>query len=400
MKSKGIEEYRLINRRPALWAALGTLAGVCLSMLLSHTAMGVAAAAFGLGFLLLRERADGFSTAFFFMMLSLGSRFAFANIELGFEDSAFMRFIAGLRFDIEDAVYELFGNDAGIVKGLLLGDRYDMTAEIYEIYVNNGVAHLFAVSGLHVTILSAVVLRIFRFVKRWLRYLLVAAFLLVYVCLTGLSPSATRAAVMLLVVLLAKALEKRPDHLSAFCIALTVVLLLFPSSITRLSFLLSFGCIYGLLTFEPRLKSWLHLPDNKAFDLLVSGLAVNLAILPWCAYFFSGVSYTAVPITILILPLSSILIVSSFVAVLLQFALPWLAGVVALIPKGMIVCINFLLKTADIGLMPIKPPHLTAAALWFVGLFFLSPYYLPGRERIPYEGIIITALSAALWVLL
>ncbi|MDO4542943.1 MAG: ComEC/Rec2 family competence protein [Clostridia bacterium] len=400
MERVELQKSPLFHKRLSLFMAVGTLIGVCAAAVESDVFSIVAMALCAAGFVLFSSRYLHLSLMCLLALLMIGLQYALGGRSFDFENSSLYGWTLGLREGMEAKIDLLFDDYNGLIKGLLLGDKYGISQELYSVYVNNGVAHLFAVSGLHISILSGFVLRLFRPVAQWLRATVLVAFLAIYVCLTGLSPSAMRAAVMLLVILSAKLVKGRPDYLSAFSIAMTVVLFVSPSAIQRSSFLLSFGCVYGILMLSDPLKKFLRMPKGMVSSLLITGVVVNFAVLPWSAKFFGGISLTAIPISILVLPLSSILIISSFVAVVVSYIFQPLAAVIAYLPKGLLFCINHLLNWANVGLFSLKAPNDISTALWFVSIFFLSKYYLPNRTKFPIIGVLLLAASILLWILI
>ncbi|MBP5291022.1 MAG: ComEC family DNA internalization-related competence protein [Lachnospiraceae bacterium] len=84
------------------------------------------------------------------------------------------------------------GDDLGIFRAVLLGDKSDLSEEESEIFRRGGIAHILAVSGMHVSILGAGLFWLLRKapVQAWIPPMCAAGFMLVFVVLTGASPSA------------------------------------------------------------------------------------------------------------------------------------------------------------------------------------------------------------------
>lgn len=392
-------ELPLMHKRPAISIALGTLIGIVIAMQMPEYIVVPLILLCGLTFVFLRKKSMFVAFAFLFAMLAIGRVYFFENVHWDIYSSKVFSLTRELRAAMDANIDMLFPTNAAIVKGLLLGDKYEIPNWLYEMYTNHGVAHLFAVSGLHISILSGAVLKILRGAAKWLRSIILAIFLLTYVCLTGFSPSTIRASIMIAAILSARLIQGRRDYLSAFCISLSITLLLFPSSLLTASFLLSYGAMYGLLMLSDPISKLIRLPFKKVSSLLCGGIAVNFTLLPWFAYFFGNISATALPATLIILPFASVLIVSAMISVIVCFFSPTIASVIANIPRGMVYCINELLRFVDVGTLPVKAPNLASMALWFIGIFFLSPYYLPNSKKPPYLGLGLIAAASILWIL-
>ena len=113
--------------------------------------------------------------------------------------SRFREGIRQIRLWLERRLDQLAsGTDGGILKAVLLGDRSDMDQEIYELYRKNGISHVLAISGLHVSILG---LGLWKALRRCGFGFAAAggaagAFLFCYGLMTGFGPSVVRAAAM------------------------------------------------------------------------------------------------------------------------------------------------------------------------------------------------------------
>lgn len=108
------------------------------------------------------------------------------------------------------------GEEARVAVALLLGERDGLSQQEREAFETLGVAHVMSVSGLHVGLLGGLLLGVMRRlrVRRVLRLPALAVFLAGYCALTGFSAASVRAAVMLMLTLLAQLASRRPDRLT------------------------------------------------------------------------------------------------------------------------------------------------------------------------------------------
>lgn len=387
-----------VNNRPAIPLALGALVGVCISSVLQGWACIIALVALIIASAVFWGKAP--SVFVFTAALGVVLIRVYLSRYIAFDpkSSSILNKISEIRASLEHNCDQIYGYKASVVKGLLLGDKYEIPKWLFEIYSNNGIVHLFAVSGLHISILSGAILSALRGTARWFRSVALGLFLILYIALTNFSPSAIRASIMIVIVLSSRLTERRADYLSAFCIAIFITLLIFPDSVGTASFLLSYGAMYGLLMLTEPVKKLIPMPFKRIQGLIASGIAVNLTLLPWFAAFFGSVSATAIPATLIIMPLASVLIIFSFLSVLVYYISPGLAMIIAYVPKGMIYCINWVMELINVGSLSVPAPSIYSMAFWFMGIFLLSPYYLPNRSKPPYLGLTFIAVSVILWI--
>ena len=221
---------------------------------------------------------------------------------------------------------------SGFLTAELTGDKSAMDEGDYLAMQETGLAHLFAVSGLHcaflVTLLSLLVSR-----RRRLLCAVTIPALLFYMVMVGLSPSVVRACIMQMLLLVAPLFRRNSDPLTSLAAALLVILLVNPFAAASVSLQLSFSATLGMVLLSPRLYRGLTGWYKGKNRVLRHGLCFVMANL---AATLSAVVFTA-PLTayyfrifVLVAPLSSLLAVpaagwsfmTAFVTALLGFV--WL----------------------------------------------------------------------------
>ena len=140
---------------------------------------------------------------------------------------------------------------AGLPRAMLTGDRSGLSDEARSDLTMAGASHILAVSGLHVSMLMAILWLLAG--RGLLSTLLGLPLLVIYALMTGASPSVLRAAIMLLPLLLAPPLREESDTPTSLSLAAAVLLLDNPWAIANLSFQLSFAAVAGLLLVTPPL---------------------------------------------------------------------------------------------------------------------------------------------------
>ncbi|NEP42285.1 MAG: ComEC family DNA internalization-related competence protein, partial [Okeania sp. SIO2H7] len=151
-----------------------------------------------------------------------------------------------------------------LVSAMVLGRRaVDLSYELRDRFLQVGLAHVLAASGFHVSLILGTVLFFAKGLSGGTRFGLGFLTLIIYVSLTGFSPSILRAAMMGFAALIAIASERQVKPLGALLVAAAILLLVNPLWIWDLGFQLSFLATLGLLaTVEPLMKmlDWLPTP--------------------------------------------------------------------------------------------------------------------------------------------
>ena len=142
------------------------------------------------------------------------------------------QFFFNLRQYLIRRIDSIFDNkSAGLIKAIILGVRADLDRDVYKMYQKNGIAHLLAISGLHVSLLGIGLYKLLRKVLQ--RSFLFSAgfssiFLLFYGLLVGDGVSIVRAGSMLVLYFIAEVLGRSYCLISALCISATAICLISP----------------------------------------------------------------------------------------------------------------------------------------------------------------------------
>lgn len=182
---------------------------------------------------------------------------------------------------------------AAIVCAIVLGDSSALDPELLESYRGAGLAHILALSGLHVGILlmlTGIVLMPLRLSGLRAAYPVCAVILLwLYVLFTGMPASVVRAAVMATLMIAAGLLGRRYSPVNALAIAAMLILAFSPSALFEAGFQLSFAAVLSIMLFALRLNPWAEsrkkLAAATGYALSVP-VAATLGTFPVAAYWF------------------------------------------------------------------------------------------------------------------
>jgi len=239
------------------------------------------------------------------------------------------RIVAGWRSSLAGAISRVLPEPvASLGTGLLLGDRTRMAPEVVDVFRGSGTAHVLAVSGLHVGMTGMLVLAGAALVlgRRRQAYLLAPlAAIWVYAAMAGFGAPVTRAAIMMSVFLLGRALGRQHSIAPPLGAAAAVMVALQPAVLGEASFHLSFAAVAGIALLGPPFMRWaaeaasrVAPPATMAHSgarWLASGAAICIAATaataPLVLLYFDALPLWGVPATLAMLPALPALIVSS-----------------------------------------------------------------------------------------
>lgn len=199
---------------------------------------------------------------------------------------------------------------SNFITALLLGDRTFLSEGIRTTFSNAGVAHVLALSGLHVAIIMGIFLCLLYPLKLFgwhiFRYWISLLFIWGFAFFTGMSPSTVRACLMTTLVIAAMSMQRKYKAENALIISLFIILLISPGSLFDIGLQLSFLCVGGILLFV----SYLNPVDRHYHPFLHSAIGTVLVSLvatvtTWVvtAYYFKTVPLLFLPVNLCLLPL-------------------------------------------------------------------------------------------------
>ncbi|HLV15662.1 MAG TPA: ComEC/Rec2 family competence protein [Xanthomarina sp.] len=185
-------------------------------------------------------------------------------------------------------------DELAIINALLLGQRNDISEEIYNDYKNAGSIHILAVSGLHVGIILIFLNLLFKPIE-YIKYGWLYKIILILICLwsfaviTGLSASVLRAALMFSFVAIAINASRPINILNILASSAFVLLLFNPNLLFDVGFQLSYFAVISIVTIHPLLYSFWH-PKywlvDKFWQAFIVSIAAQFGVLPISLYYF------------------------------------------------------------------------------------------------------------------
>ena len=275
----------------------------------------------------------------------------------------------------------------GLFCAMILGDKSMTDPEEKRLMEIEGISHIMAISGTHLSFLGWGVFFLLRRAGLSLKKSAVlSAFLMFqYGYFTGGSPSAMRAVIMFSLGVLALAAGRTYDLLSALATAAVLLLLDSPAYLYDCGFLLSFGAVLGLSLMYPAMKS--DKKEKKIVKSLKSGLGLFLGLLPIQMYFFYELPLLGIFTNLFVLPTAGVILSSGFTGMWAGFFFP-LLGRICMVP-GAVLLRFYLFSGKLIRELPFamcitgRPPlwKIFLYYLFLAGFIFLRTYRKQERQR-------------------
>lgn len=233
--------------------------------------------------------------------------------------------------------------EASVMQTMLFGEKAALDKEVKGLYQRNGIAHVLAISGLHISLIGMLVYRLLRRfgVSIGFSALFSAGLIFLYGMLTGFSVSAVRAVIMFVIHMAALLAGRTYDLITAALLAAVLLLLEQPLYLHHSGFLFSFGCVFAIGFLVPvmtrdtcerkkketgevwketkrslltairerkQLKKKKGAGQNTLIQTFAGGAVITLSVLPVQLWYFYQTPTYAVFLNLLIIPLMSFLV--------------------------------------------------------------------------------------------
>ncbi len=300
------------------------------------------------------------------------------------------------------------GDEAGLVKALVLGDKSTLDGDTRALYQRNGIVHILAISGLHISLIGSGLFMLLRGMKMPLRPAAgITAFLCIcYGMLTGFSVSAVRAVFMLTFNMAAKVLGRPYDPGEACALCGLFLLLSDPLMLFGASFVLSFAAAIGIGYFAREFAKWEKTGEKTTFaailKMVLSTLAPQLSTVPFIWFYYYEIPVYSMLTNLVVLPgMSFLVVVSAVCGCAGLFCLPvarFFAGAVYFLLKAYRSLCTVTLKLPHPILLYGKPERIRMVlcyglmALFFAAAHIIGKKYGNGelsRKKRPYAALVL-----------
>ena len=242
-----------------------------------------------------------------------------------------LKFNEKIQIAVKDKLNKnLTEENSAIAYSMVFGDKTEISSDIKTTFSKTGISHILAISGLHVGILCAVLLFIFKKCKlnKFVSLALLATILILYCYLCSFAPSVVRASIMALILTSANVFNKKYDPLSAIGLAGIIILIFKPFYVFDIGFQLSFACVIGITIFYSSLYNFfvkIKIPKILSKGLAVS-VATQIAIIPILLKVFESFSVLSVILNVFIIPIFTVAFIFLILFLPLSFVLNFFAN--------------------------------------------------------------------------
>ncbi len=331
-----------------------------------------------------------------------------------------------------DKVFKTYIKDQesyGLAAALVLGIKENLTDEIKNTYSNSGIMHILAVSGMHVTLLFAIIGFAFKPLEKkypkWTPFISLFSLVLLwfYAFITGLSASVLRAVVMFTLLLIAKLIDRKYNIYNVLAMAAFVMCLLDPYILFDVGFQLSYLAVLGIVFFHPFI-SRLYVPNyptkavwvskwayrwgqvryyfiNNAWTILAVSVAAQITTSPiGLLYFHQFPNYflvanlIAIPLSTVVMYLNLLLLllsgIADFIGIFINFGgfFNYLLEWIGWLTEKMIIFLNYLVSFIEKAPFSITTGiHITAWETWAIYAMIIVFILFFYQKKLYYFGI-------------
>ena len=226
----------------------------------------------------------------------------------------------------------LSSEDAAIMKAMLFGNKGEIDSETKELFTKNGIAHILAISGLHISFLAMSLYKLLRKfgIKLRISAIISEILIILYGVMVGFPISAFRAIFMFSLFLASRTIKRSYDMLTAMSLSLIILIISYPPRLFDTGLIMSFLAVLGVGFFgDSYLRNIWKVPD------FIQSIFISVWIL-LCTLPVMAVSYYEVPIyslalNLLVIPLMSLLLTCGVILVICPISSVVTARIIGLI---------------------------------------------------------------------
>lgn len=221
--------------------------------------------------------------------------------------------------------YSFKPDELAIINAILLGQRQNISEDVYTNYRNAGAIHILAISGLHIGIILIMLSSMFKPLERlrygiYIKTILIVLILWSFAIIAGLSASVTRAVSMFSIVAIGMHLKRPTNIYNTLAVSIFALLLFKPLFLFDVGFQLSYLAVFGIVSLNPTLdnlwmpKYWIF---KKLWQTLTVTLSAQIGILPISLFYFHQFPGLFFLTNLLIIPLLGIILGFGIIIILL-----------------------------------------------------------------------------------
>jgi len=207
-------------------------------------------------------------------------------------------------------------NISGVAEALLIGYTNDLDKETVQAYINTGVVHIIALSGMHLGLLYLILVWIFDQIpiikrSRLIKAIAILSCLWIFAFLTGGSASVFRSVIVFTCITIGRAFDKKSPIYNSLAASAFILLCYDPYFLWDVGFQLSYLTVIGIIIFQQPIYHWFYIRNkwlDKLWRMMALTLAAQILTFPICIYYFHQLPLLFLITNVVALPLSTIIL--------------------------------------------------------------------------------------------
>ena len=235
-------------------------------------------------------------------------------------------YLFALRKSIDEIIVNLHDKESSdLLRGLVLADRSGIDSETKNAFVNSGVVHILAVSGLNVGYVILIFVVIFGRFSIYVRSILTIVGLIIFMLITGTTPPVVRATIMGIIIILTFLSNRTTNIYNSLSISAIIILFFSPMQIYDPGFLLSFGAVLSTAIIYPYMQSWIEKLNlkwqwiEKILLFMGVSLSAQIGTIPFTLIYFSKLSVISILTNLFVIPISGLITAIAFITIFLGY---------------------------------------------------------------------------------
>lgn len=292
---------------------------------------------------------------------------------------------------VKNEVRKLIDKDKSeIILGLILGEKSNIDEEIQENFRNASMAHILAISGMHITyVLIGINILFKKKLGKRKTNIISIVILVIYMFITNFSASITRAGIMGILVLVSKLIYRKNDMWTSIFVSLLIILIYNPFMINDFGLQLSYGGTIGIIGFNKTILNYLNnikikklkykITANskkileKIKQIISISLSVQIFIIPIILYKLNTINPYFLLSNLLVSVVIGFIIIISFLFIITILINTQLARILTSIIE---ICIGILIYISKIGELPFSKIYVPTPKIQNILAYYFIIYII------------------------
>ena len=337
-----------------------------------------------------RRNYNGFDYKTYLKSLKIYGSFKADNVKVISKNNGnkLLTFANEINLKIKENISKLMqGKYSSIFAGLILGDTSNIEEDIQDDFKIANISHVFAISGMHITyIVIGIEMMLKKLIGKAKTRIITVIVLILYMFITGFSPSVVRASIMGIFLLVSKLIHRKNDIWTSISLSLLILLVYNPFLISNVGLQLSYLGTIGIVCLNKNVYSYLRkikirnkklrykinrkliLFVDKIKEILSVTLSAQIVILPIMLFNFNVLGIYFFISNVLVSLIIGPVIIIGFVCTLISFLLIELAKLLAIFME---LGIRFLVDIAEVSHLPFSKIYIPTPKVWCIILYYI-----------------------------